>query len=278
MTKKRATVVGATTTRLYWKCITTSQSKDIVPHFQFFVKYFLTTQNSWEYKKESGNTMSTILNVPQKGETDVFRSFLVKNAMYEGVEEIPKIRTSNYIPEKVISFSKAVSGKVFNRWVHFYERDEGFERLWRTPQKYLPILKRFQGMISPDYSLYYDMPLCMQIWNIYRGRALAHWFQENGVEVIPNIRWGDERTFKTACLGVESGKTIAVGTHGCIKTVEGRKMFIAGFDYAINKLKPKNIIVYGRIPDKIFGLARMYSINLLLFESEFSLSRKKGVS
>ena len=63
--------------------------------------------------------MSTILNVPQKGETDVFRSFLVKNATYEGVEEIPKIRTSNYIPEKVISFSKAVSGKVFNRWVHF---------------------------------------------------------------------------------------------------------------------------------------------------------------
>ena len=222
--------------------------------------------------------MSTILNVPQKGETDVFRSFLVKNATYEGVEEIPKIRTSNYIPEKVISFSKAVSGKVFNRWVHFYERDEGFERLWRTPQKYLPILKRFQGMISPDYSLYYDMPLCMQIWNIYRGRALAHWFQENGVEVIPNIRWGDERTFKTACLGVESGKTIAVGTHGCIKTVEGRKMFIAGFDYAINKLKPKNIIVYGRIPDKIFGLARMYSINLLLFESEFSLSHKKEVN
>ena len=133
-------------------------------------------------------------------------------------------------------------------------------------------------MISPDYSLYYDMPLCMQIWNIYRGRALAHWFQENGVEVIPNIRWGDERTFKTACLGVESGKTIAVGTHGCIKTVEGRKMFIAGFDYAINKLKPKNIIVYGRIPDKIFGLARMYSINLLLFESEFSLSHKKEVN
>ena len=122
------------------------------------------------------------------------------------------------------------------------------------------------------------MPLCMQIWNTYRGRALAHWLWENGVEVIPNVRWGDERTFETACLGVESGKTIAVGTHGCIKTVEGRKMFIAGFDYAINKLKPKNVIVYGRMPDKIFGLARMYGINVISFESEFSLSHKKGVN
>lgn len=56
------------------------------------------------------------------------------------------------------------------------------------------------------------MPLSMQIWNTYRGKALAHWLQENGVEVIPNVRWGDERAFELACLGVESGKTIAVVT------------------------------------------------------------------
>ena len=54
-------------------------------------------------------------------------------------------------------------------------------------------------------------------------------------------------------------------------------MFIAGFDYAINKLKPKNVIVYGGMPDKIFGLARMYGVNLLPFESEFGLSHQKEV-
>lgn len=58
---------------------------------------------------------------------------------------------------------------------------------------------------------------------------------------------------------------------------KNEKMFIAGFDYVINKLKPKNVIVYGRMPDKIFCLAKMYGINLIQFESEFALSRKKGV-
>ena len=76
---------------------------------------------------------------------------------------------------------------------------------------------------------------------------------------------------------MESGKTIAVGTHGCIKTVEGKRMFIEGFDYALNRLNPKTVIVYGRMPDKIFGLARMYGINLIPFESEFSLSHQKEV-
>lgn len=222
--------------------------------------------------------MSTILKTPKKGKNDIFRSFLVKNATYDGEQEIPFVHTSNLLPEKVVAFSKAISSKDRNQWIVFYEYDWKFECLWTNPTRYLPIIKRFQGIISPDYSLYYDMPLCMQVWNTYRGRALAHWLQENGVEVIPNVRWGDERTFETACLGVESGKTIAVGTHGCIKTVEGKKMFIAGFDYVINRLKPKTVLVYGRMPDKIFNMARMYGIELIAFESEFSLSRKKGVS
>ena len=101
---------------------------------------------------------------------------------------------------------------------------------------------------------------------------------EGGENGGPNVRWGDERTFETAGLGVESGKTIAVGTHGCIKTVEGRKMFIAGFDYVINRLKPKTVLVYGRMPDKIFCLAKLYGVELVQFESEFSLSHQKEVN
>ena len=55
-------------------------------------------------------------------------------------------------------------------------------------------------------------------------------------------------------------------------------MFIAGFDYVINKLQPKIVIVYGRMPDKIFCLAKMQGIELIPFESEFSLSHLKEVN
>lgn len=206
---------------------------------------------------------------------DVFNSFLVRNAIYDGDDEIPCVTTSNLIPEKVITFSKARSKNETNSWIHFYEQDSVIECFWRNPKKYLPMIKRYKGVISPDYSLYYDMPLNMQKYNTYRGKALAHWLSENGIEVIPNVRWGDERTFETACLGVEPKKTIAVGTHGCIKTIEGKNMFIAGFDYVINRLEPKTVIVYGRMPDKIFALAKLQGIRLISFESEFSLTHPK---
>jgi hypothetical protein len=217
-------------------------------------------------------------NCTRKGCKDIFRAFLVKDADYEGEEEIPCVRTSNLIPTRAVAFSKATFQTDYNQWLHFYEDDYKFEKLWSNPERYLPLIKKFQGVISPDFSLYYDMPECMQVWNTYRGKALAHWLDKNGVEVIPNVRWGDERTFEVATLGVEKGKTIAVGTHGCIKTVEGRNMFINGFDYVVKKLQPQTIVVYGRMPRRIFGLAEMYGIKLVRLASEFELSHQKGVA
>ena len=226
------------------------------------------------------NNGGVVLNMDtdKKENKDVFHAYLTKNASYAGEEEIPCIKTSKLLPEKVISFSKALTSSDYDSWIHFYEHDYKFERLWKNPQKYLPIIKKFRGIITPDFSLYYDMPLVMQKWNTYRGKSLAHWLQENGVEVIPNVRWGDERTYALSTLGVEKNKTIAVGTHGCIKTVEEKRMFIRGLDYVVMELNPENIIVYGRMPDKIFCIAKMYGINLVQFESEFAASHKKEVA
>ena len=91
--------------------------------------------------------------------------------------------------------------------------------------KDLDKLKKFKGVISPDFSLYRNMPLVMQMWNTYRGRAVACWLQNNGVEIIPNVRFGDERTFSFCFDGVEENKTVAVGTHGCIKRKEDKIFF-----------------------------------------------------
>ena len=81
--------------------------------------------------------------LPKLAEKDVFNSFLVRNATYDGKEEIPRITTSNLIPEKVITFSKARSKQEFDSWIHFYEHDGVFECFWNNPQKYLTFIKQY---------------------------------------------------------------------------------------------------------------------------------------
>ncbi len=208
---------------------------------------------------------------------NVFHAFLVENTNFDGYIELPVIKTSNMLPQKLVTFSKAMSKTWtdFDCWVVFYEHDKAFERLWNNPKQYLSKLKKFKGVISPDFSLYRNMPLVMQMWNTYRGRAIAVWLQNNGIEIIPNIRFGDERTFSFCFDAVEKNKTVAVGTPGCIKRKEDRIFFKVGLACLVQKLSPKTIIVYGRAPDSIFKPYRDKGIDIIAFESDFSKSRKQ---
>lgn len=208
---------------------------------------------------------------------DVFKAFLVENAEYDGILELPIIKTSNFIPNKVITFSKAMAHRTtdFNQWVMFYEHDKNFERLWHNPKQYLPKLKKFNGVISPDFSLYRNMPLIMQEWNTYRSRALANWLQYNGIEIIPNVRWNDERTYEFCFDGIEANKTIAVGTHGCIKSNADKAYFKRGLAELVKRLSPQNIIVYGAAPKDIFKQYKDNGINIIHFESEISKAKRQ---
>ena len=210
----------------------------------------------------------TRLNCIRSGCTDVFRAFLVKNAEYDGELEIPIIKPQGLIPNKLIVFSKALKTKDYKQWVHFFEDDYQFERIWNNPKKYLRLLKKFKGVILPDFSLYRDMPLVMQLWNIYRSRAIGIWLQQNGVNVIPNIRFGDNRTWQACCLGIAKHGIIAVGAYGCTKRKNDREYFISGFDYVIRTLEPKIVIIYGSDKNKFFDIYRQQGIIIKVFEPD----------
>lgn len=228
-------------------------------------------------KAEKGRYMSKE-NCTRNGCKDVFHAFLVQNAVYDGELEFPCLRPELKTPNRLIAFSKAVGSSDYDQWVHFYEDDAAFERIWNHPRKYLPILKKYRGVISPDFSLYRDMPLVMQQWNTYRNRAIAHWLQENGIPVIPNVRFADERSYAFCCDGVPCDSVIAVGSHGCIKLKEERQFFSSGLAHIVQELHPKAIVVYGSAPAAIFGCYRDMGIAILQFDSSFAVSRKAVVA
>ena len=213
-------------------------------------------------------------NCSRKGCRDVFHAFLVKNAHYDGDLEIPVLQPETELPNKLISFSKAMSANDYDQWVHFYEDDVSFERVWNRPRIYLPKLKKFRGVISPDFSLYRDMPLVMQQWNTYRGKALGHWWQEQGLTVLPNVRAGDERTYDFCCAGAPKQSVIAVGSYGAIKVKKDREYFQRGLEEIVSRLSPTTVVVYGSAPKDVFSCCYDNKIRVLQFDSEFAISRK----
>ncbi len=214
------------------------------------------------------------INCTRNGCKDVFHSKLLKEANYEGNLEIPVLKPCDDVPNRLIPFSKAMSTTDHDQWVHFYEDDAAFERIWNRSEIYLPILMKFRGVITPDFSLYRDMPLVMQQWNTFRGKALGHWWQTKGLNVLPNVRTADERSYEFCCSGVPHHSTICVGTHGCVKIKEEREKLKKGLRYIIQELSPSRIVFYGSVPEDIAIICKKTNIPFLSFKSEFAFSRE----
>ncbi len=192
---------------------------------------------------------------------DGFNAELVETAFFDGILEIPRLERPEkiIIPTGMVPFSARNRSKDNSEHVVFYEHDIEFADVLRNPDKYINDLNRFPGVVTLDCSLYIDMPLSAQIGNVYRSRAIGHYFQKNGLYVIPNVRWGDERSYTTielpekfAFLGLPKGSIVSVGTYGCVKSKEERFQFRSGLIEMLNELEPIIVLVYGAMPNDVF--------------------------
>lgn len=193
---------------------------------------------------------------------DVFGAKLTEGATWDGYLEYPVIESAGNIsvPESLIPFDKLNRSKNHKEVVHFYIDDSKFESVWSKPAFYLASLKRFPAVITTDFSLYRDAPLAQQIWNTYRNRVLGHFFQRNGISIIPNVRWGDERSYseraiyeKFAFLGLPKHSMVSIGSYGCIKTKEDKYYFEHGLEAMLGALEPAVVLVYGAMPQSVFA-------------------------
>ena len=214
------------------------------------------------------------VNSLRKGCKDVFNAFLVADAWYAGLLEFPVIESSSWIPNRLIAFSKAIACKDHDQWIHFYEDDYLFERVWKNPERYLDLFKLYNGVILPDFSVYRDMPLVMQLWNIYRSRAIGCWLQRNSIKIIVNIRYGDRRTYKVCCEGIPKCSTIAIGTHGTLKNRSDRDVFVAGLKVILETVLPSAVVVYGSAPLYILDCCSSKGVQVVCFDSDFATTHK----
>ena len=200
----------------------------------------------------------TVTNLVDEG----FRVSLVETAFFDGKFEIPHIDAPKeiIIPEGMVPFSIRERSQDKNDFVCFYENDINFREILINTEEYVDDLKRFPGIVTPDCSLYLDAPLCVQIADIYLNRAVGYYLSQQGLYVVPNIRWGDERTYKSDFLGekvafqgVDKHSIVSIGTYGQIKSAESKRYFREGLEEMLKELEPEVVLVYGAMPDKIFG-------------------------
>lgn len=190
---------------------------------------------------------------------DIAHSVISTNNFWQ----MPIIENDDYIPDRLIGFNYAKTSKDKKCGIHFFLDDYQFERLWSNPEGYIEILKDYECILSPDFSLYMDMPMPMKIWNIYRSRLIGSYYQSCGLKVIPTISWGEPETYKFCFLGIPKKSIVAISTIGVKENSNALEIWTDGMNAMIRSIKPSAIIVYGGALDFDYG-----NIKVVYFENE----------
>lgn len=141
-----------------------------------------------------------------------------------GEYDIPTIEPVEFSGNtKFIPFNYAASCKKReDKSIHFFVDDYQFTRLWNDPDRYMPMLREYQYVLTPDFSVYTDFPKALQIYNHYRKHWIGAYMQMHGVKVIPTIAWSTQESFDWCFDGEPVHGTVAISSVGTQKNKKAR--------------------------------------------------------
>lgn len=202
---------------------------------------------------EEPKEVETEVNDDEESEQDFHRQTTIKqynldkfNSMEaDGWYDMPRILPVDHRPKNLQGFNYVLNKPDHDAGVHFFLDDYQFERIWQRPDYYIDKLKDFDCVLTPDFSLYIDMPVAMQVWNIYRSRLIGQMMQAYGLTVVPTVSWAFDDSFDFCFDGLPVNGTLAVSTIGVKQNDDQFFLWKNGMDEMIDRLEPIRILVYG---------------------------------
>ena len=124
--------------------------------------------------------------------------------------------------------------------MHCYNEDYQINILWTQPDKYLELFKKCRAVVTPDFSMYADMPEALLIYNAYRRQWVGRYWQENGVKVIPSCSYPEGMIEGWTFAGIPKSGILATSNAygGLDEDAE-----IGGIRKIIDTLTPKLLFV-----------------------------------
>ena len=189
----------------------------------------------------------------------------------EGFYQMPIIESEAHKPNGLMGFNYALTSQDHSKGIHFYVDDYQFERIWNDPHKYINVLREFDCVLTPDFSLYMDMPMSMKIWNVFRSRLIGQMMQDEGLTVIPTVQWAEPETFAFCFDGLPEGGVMSISTVGVKQDPHALEIWKAGTTELIKRKKPSTLLVYGGAVDFDYGKTKV-----LYFSNEVTERMKKS--
>lgn len=201
---------------------------------------------------------------------DYFKTYLFQEAILKGKYKLPKLKPTQFIPNEVICFNEKQKLKTNDhRWLDFFMDDYNFDVIWTNCDRYIPILRKAKGVITPDFSMLPELLPGQNIFNCTRNRVIAYYLQKNNIDIIPVASWCYLEDFDWCLDGLPQYSSIAISTNGSLSNPYSKRILLKGVDILQKKLRPSHLIICGR------ELKELHKYNNIHYYDNFSIRLNK---
>ena len=174
---------------------------------------------------------------------------------------IPDLPASTHQPARLVPYNArhqiASSHQDSDAAVHYFLDDYRFQVLWYKPNRGLLRPLAVGSSLTPDFSLWTNMPRAMQLWQVYRSRWCGAWMAHHGIRVTPTVSWSGPDTYDFAFAAIPAGSVVAVSTVGVIRDARARALFTEGYKAMTETIQPKHVLIYGKAPAQLVGFEHL---------------------
>lgn len=128
-----------------------------------------------------------------------------------------------------------------------FEDDYKYKHLlWDRLEQTTATLTKFDCLFTPDFSLYVDAPLHLNLDSIYKSRFVGAYWQKCGFNVIATASWAGANSFPWCFEGLPQHSVIAVCGVGNRWSRAAMQLWLYGIRQVEELLLPTTIIIYGK--------------------------------
>lgn len=129
-----------------------------------------------------------------------------------------------------------------HKTIHFFTYDWLFENVYEKPEIAMEKLDQYYALLTPEFSLYWDMPKALQIYSTFKNRWCGAYWQKNGKIVIPTVCCSGDDSYDFCFDGIEEYSVVAISTYA---RENYKNEFMKSYNKMLEIIKPSAIICYG---------------------------------
>ena len=176
--------------------------------------------------------------------------------------DIPIVEAQDIeLPERFIAFhnmnweenSRGLDPSVTG--VRFFENDSVEDRFWNNMGYWIERLKKYKCVVAPDFSTYYEMPMQVALFNLWRTFLCAQALQDAGIPtILPCRTLYDWKYGQFVNEWFPKNAYYAISTKGSMRDDWDMDNIRQSLDGIYENMNPKAVLIFGTdVPDYEFN-------------------------